>query len=207
MCPLDPSAEWLEADGLGGFASGSASGIRTRRYHALLLVATEPPAGRGVLGNGVEAWGDTPAGSFALSSQRYLPDVVYPDGASHLTAFTDHPWPCWTFMLPDGTRIAQEAIVRPGTPAGAMAGRLPAPAPAFRLRVRPLLSGRDYHALHHENPAFRFDADTAPGRVAWHPYANLPGIEAQTSATYVHEPVWYRQFLYTEERARGLVGL
>jgi glycogen debranching enzyme len=27
--------EWLEADGLGGFASGTVSGIRTRRYHAL----------------------------------------------------------------------------------------------------------------------------------------------------------------------------
>ncbi|MGH9391116.1 MAG: glycogen debranching enzyme N-terminal domain-containing protein, partial [Vicinamibacteria bacterium] len=32
--------EWLEADGLGGFASGTESGIRTRRYHALLLSAT-----------------------------------------------------------------------------------------------------------------------------------------------------------------------
>ena len=30
-------AEWLEADGLGGFASGTTSGVRTRRYHALLL--------------------------------------------------------------------------------------------------------------------------------------------------------------------------
>ncbi len=27
----------LEADGLGGFASGTGSGIRRRRYHALLL--------------------------------------------------------------------------------------------------------------------------------------------------------------------------
>ena len=41
--------EWLEADGLGGFASGTVSGIRTRRYHALLLTATKPPAGRLVL--------------------------------------------------------------------------------------------------------------------------------------------------------------
>lgn len=31
--------EWLEADGLGGFASGTATGVRTRRYHALLLNA------------------------------------------------------------------------------------------------------------------------------------------------------------------------
>src|SRR5262245_49308126 len=71
---LDDTGEWLEADGLGGFASGTASGIRTRRYHALLLVATEPPAGRVVLVNGVEVWADTPEGSFALSSQRYVAD-------------------------------------------------------------------------------------------------------------------------------------
>ena len=31
--------EWLEADDLGGFAMGTVSGIRTRRYHALLTVA------------------------------------------------------------------------------------------------------------------------------------------------------------------------
>ena len=52
---LDPMAEWLEADGLGGFASGTAGGIRTRRYHALLLTATAPPAGRMVLVNGLDA--------------------------------------------------------------------------------------------------------------------------------------------------------
>lgn len=61
--------EWLEADGLGGFASGTASGIRTRRYHALLLVATTPPVGRFVLVNGLDAWADTPAGRFRLSSR------------------------------------------------------------------------------------------------------------------------------------------
>ena len=50
-----PEAEWLEADGLGGFASGTVSGIRTRRYHGLLVPATTPPAGRIVLVNGFEA--------------------------------------------------------------------------------------------------------------------------------------------------------
>lgn len=35
--------EWLEPDGLGGFAWGTASGIRTRRYHALLLAAPRRP--------------------------------------------------------------------------------------------------------------------------------------------------------------------
>ena len=44
-----PTVEWLETDGLGGFAMGTADGIRTRRYHALLLVATRPPDRRMVL--------------------------------------------------------------------------------------------------------------------------------------------------------------
>jgi len=53
---INPAAEWLEADGLGGFASGTVCGVRTRRYHALLLAATTPPTGRYVLVNGLEAW-------------------------------------------------------------------------------------------------------------------------------------------------------
>src|SRR5262245_15053904 len=98
-------AEWLEADGLGGFASGTAGLIRTRRYHALLLAATTPPAGRVVLVNGFEAWVERAGASVALSSQRYAPDVVHPDGAARIEAFTPDPWPTWTFALPDGTRL------------------------------------------------------------------------------------------------------
>src|SRR5271165_2695906 len=77
---FDPAAEWLETDGLGGFASGTVSGIRTRRYHALLLAATNPPTGRVVLVNGFEAWVETLDGRFALSSQHYSPGIVHPDG-------------------------------------------------------------------------------------------------------------------------------
>ena len=91
--------EWLEADGLGGFASGTVSGIRTRRYHALLLAATTPPTGRVVLVNGFDAWVETPAGAFALSSQRYAPDVDPPRRRARLAAFTHEPWPRWTFTL------------------------------------------------------------------------------------------------------------
>ena len=40
---VDDRTEWLEADGQGGFASGTTLGVRTRRYHALLLAATTPP--------------------------------------------------------------------------------------------------------------------------------------------------------------------
>src|SRR6266545_6242603 len=41
--------EWLETNGLGGFASSTILGLNTRRYHALLTAATKPPVGRLVL--------------------------------------------------------------------------------------------------------------------------------------------------------------
>ena len=41
--------EWLETNGLGGFASSTLAGINTRRYHGLLTAATKPPVGRMVL--------------------------------------------------------------------------------------------------------------------------------------------------------------
>ena len=50
----DLQREWLETDRLGGFASGTMSGVRTRRYHALLLAAVTPPTGRMALVNGFE---------------------------------------------------------------------------------------------------------------------------------------------------------
>ena len=40
------SREWLVANGIGGFASGTLAGLLTRRYHGLLIAALKPPLGR-----------------------------------------------------------------------------------------------------------------------------------------------------------------
>jgi predicted glycogen debranching enzyme len=204
-----PRAEWLEPNGLGGFASGTASGIRTRRYHALLLVAQTPPTGRMVLVNGFDAWLETAGGPVALSSQAYLPDVVHPDGAARIASFRREPWPRTAFALPDGSRLEQEIVVAPGAARVLVAWRLAdqtgrAPRPPARLCVRPFLSGRDYHALHHENPAFRFEPERRGDLLAWRPYPGVPAVLSRSNGDYAHEPLWYRSFRYDEERERGL---
>jgi predicted glycogen debranching enzyme len=201
-----PSAdlEWLEADGRGGFASGTATGVRTRRYHALLLVAATPPTGRMVLVNGFDAWVGTPHGRFALSSQLYTPGVTHPDGARRITAFETDPWPRWRFGLDDGLVVEHEIFVPKGAAVAAICWRLARRAPGVTLFVRPFLSGRDYHALHYENSAFHFAADASGGRVVWHPYQGIPGIIAASNGAYTHQPDWYRNFQYDQERARGL---
>ncbi len=201
--PFDRDAEWLEADGFGGFASGSVGGPRTRRYHALLLTATKPPTVRVLLVNGLDAFVEGAVGQTALSSQRYSPDVVSPDGMDHLVGFSRDPWPRWRWNLPDDTTIEHELFVDPVSCATVLRWRRTAGTGACRLAIRPFLSGRDFGALHYENRAFRFDATTAGGNVVWQPYPEQPAVTALSNGTYEHRPEWYRGFLYSEERDRG----
>ena len=41
--------EWLVANGLGGYGSGTVSGVITRRYHGVLIAALPAPLGRMVM--------------------------------------------------------------------------------------------------------------------------------------------------------------
>ena len=200
---ITPATEWLEADGLGGFAFGRIDGVRTRRYHAILAVATTPPTGRIVLVNGFDAWLETPDGKIALTSQRYSSDITHPDGAARIATFTRDPWPTWTYALQDGLEVIHELVAVRGGPLVALSWRLNRPADAH-LVVQPYLSGRDIHATHHENDAFRFESGVAGRRVTWQPYGDLPPIIALANGDYFPDPCWYRQFQYDEERARGL---
>ena len=196
--------EWLEADGLGGFASGTASGIRTRRYHALLLPAATPPTTRQVLVAGMDVTFESDGKSVALSSQRYAPGVVYPDGASRLLSFTNRPWPTWRYRVSDAVVVEQSLFVPKGLPMTVLRWRAEQAPPGSHLSVRLFLAGRDYHSMHHENAAFRFAAGVDGTCVSWSPYDGVQSILALANATYCAEPDWYRRFLYSEEERRGL---
>jgi predicted glycogen debranching enzyme len=207
---IDEITEWLEPDGLGGFASGTSGGVRTRRYHALLLTATTPPTGRMVLVNGVDAWienGDRSAGSGErefLSRHRYAPGVIAPDDAARIESFATDPWPRWVFRLRDGIQVEQEIFVPRGLPVVVLRWRIRGASAPVTLAVRPFLSGRDLHALHHANPAFRFESRMWKEQVSWAPYNGVPGVTAASNGEYRQEPEWYRAFQYSEEQARGL---
>jgi predicted glycogen debranching enzyme len=202
--------EWLVADGLGGYAMGSATGIRTRRYHAYLIVAAPRDERRFALVNDIELWLDTARESVALSSHRYAPNVVHPDGASRMVGFEMEPWPTWRFDVGDGLTIIQELFAPRTTERAAMILRWRAVgadkgAQSLRLRARPLLSGRDFHSLHHENADFHFLPEQLSGQSwLWRPYEGVPPILFHANASYRHDPLWFQNFAYLEERERGL---
>ena len=197
------SFEWLETNGRGCFASGTVAGANTRRYHALLLVGGNLAADRLVLVNHLEEWVEAGSQSFPLSTNLYS-GAVHPEGYRHCEGFSAVPWPTWRYAS-QGIQLEREIFCPHGRDMVVVRWRLLDDAPsAIGLRVRPMLSGRDYHAAHHENARVRTQAEVNHGHVTWHPYEGLPQVHAWHNGRYGHTPDWYRDVQYPVERERGL---
>jgi predicted glycogen debranching enzyme len=90
--------EWLETNGIGGFASSTIVGINTRRYHGLLIAATRPPVGRLVMLSKLEEVLTIAGQSYELAANQY-PGVVHPNGHTRLKRFRLDPFPIFTYDL------------------------------------------------------------------------------------------------------------
>ncbi len=101
--------EWLETNGLGGFASSTIIGLNTRRYHGLLVVAIKPPVGRLVLLSKLEETLFIDGKGFDLSANRY-PGVVHPQGFRYLKKFRLNPFPVFTYEV-EGIEIEKAVFM------------------------------------------------------------------------------------------------
>jgi len=197
------SLEWLETNGRGGFASGTVAGANSRRYHALLLTARKPPSERFVLVNHLEEWLDIDGESYPLSTNFY-PGAIHPHGYERCTGFSAKPWPTWTFDC-QGTTIQREILTVRGRDLVIIRWTLLGKTNQRAvLRVRPKLTGREYHATHHENGSLSREASIGEGSVTWLLYPDIPPVRAFHSGGYRHEPEWYRQIQLPVEQQRGL---
>lgn len=139
------SREWLVADGLGGYAMGTVAGLRTRRYHGLLIVATDPP-GQRWLGlaalDPVLVLGD---GRVPLGTHEWMGGAVDPAGLVHLESFAVCDGvPVWRWSVGDVVVEAELAMAH-GRPAVGVVHRLVrAPGPV-RLELEALATWRDVH--------------------------------------------------------------
>ena len=196
--------EWLETNGRGGFAFGTAAGLRTRRYHGLLTVATRPPGGRMLLLSSLEEGVTLGDNRWELGCNGY-PEVVHPAGHELLSGFELTLFPTWTYQL-GAVRLSRSVCAPHGEDAVILtytATGLPPEGAA--LTLRPLLAYRDYHSLQRENGAVSATVVQGDGWVRFCPYEGCPPLflcagELEYEAT----GCWYRHFEYAVERERGL---
>ena len=203
--------EWLETNGLGGFASSTIAGLNTRRYHGLLVAATRPPAGRSVLLSKLEATLVVNGRRFDLSTNQYT-GSIHPTGHQLQTSFKLNPFPTFThrvediqietslFMIQGENAIAVRYEVRD---ANNPTREVP-PSVSCSLELAPLLALRDYHSLRHEDANFNRIV-RAESSVVWvKPSEDSPALYlAHDEAEVETTGFWYRNFEYAAERDRG----
>lgn len=190
--------EWLVTDGLGGYAMGTVGGLRTRRYHGLLVTATAPPIGRRLALAALDPAVVIGDRRIRLATHEWATGHVVPAGYEHIDRFdvTDAV-PRWRWSVADVILEAELAMAH-GSPAVGVRWRLlrAGAQETVRLDVEALCTWRDVHGQRFAgaDPVVR---STAGGFVFEESYrVRGPGFEPAG--------VWYRGVHHRDEAARGL---
>jgi predicted glycogen debranching enzyme len=200
--------EWLETNGLGGFASSTVVGLNTRRYHGLLIAATRPPVGRMVLLSKFEETFGVNEKRHDLSANQY-PGVVHPRGLDLQTGFRLDPFPVLTYEV-DGIEIEKSVFMVQGENTTVVQydfrrKQTQAENVTYKFEIRPLIAFRDYHSTTHENAALDSHVEVTGGLARISPYGDLPALYfAYDEGGIETNGFWYRNFEYRIEQERGL---
>ncbi|MDX1762755.1 MAG: amylo-alpha-1,6-glucosidase [bacterium] len=193
--------EWLETNGLGGYAGSTVIGANTRRYHGLLVSAGEG-LNRFVLLAKLEDAVVVLGRRYDISCNQYQ-GSIHPGGHFLLSGFERYPFPTFHYDL-EGVHLKKEIFMVHGEETTVILYTLLTPGVA-KLLVRPLLAFRDYHSLGRENPALDRTVIVDQERFSLHPYPGMPTVSFHLErGTFSGPAYWYRDFLYVRERERGL---
>ncbi|NPV48582.1 MAG: glycogen debranching protein, partial [Armatimonadetes bacterium] len=195
--------EWLETDGLGGYACGTVVGARTRRYHALLMAATKPPVGRRMLVAGLEEHLHVDGSITELGCNLYG-DVVHPAGHLLQESFALDPWPVFTWAV-GGLRLRKSVCMPHRLGATIIRYDLLQAPGATWVAARPLIAGRGMHHLQQAESGFSPQVVSSPHLLWIQPHdeasrlaLHFPGGEFRADG------LWYYSFHYPREAERGL---
>jgi len=140
--------EWLVTNGLGGYASGTLSGIITRRYHGYLIAALPAPYGRMMMFNDLVERVEFPDGNFAqLGGEERAGAPLNLQGAEYLSEFRlEAGVPVWRYEM-ERITIEKRLVLPHGQNSVYINYRLLSGDDPVRITLRPSL-----HFRPHESP-------------------------------------------------------
>jgi predicted glycogen debranching enzyme len=90
--------EWIITNSLGGYASSTALGINTRKYHGLLVAASHPPDDRRVCLEKLDEEVSIGSNIFQLSADEFQ-SGIFPQGHDFLKEFSVSPFPKYVYAV------------------------------------------------------------------------------------------------------------
>lgn len=195
--------EWIDTNGLGGYASSTIINCHTRKYHGLLVAALKEPRGRFVLLSKLETSVIADGKEFLLSSNKY-PGVYHPTGHQFVDHFELGLYPATTYRIGDAL-IRKSFLMIHGQNTVLVCYELLEGKVKPALRLRPLLACRDVHKLTRENMFLRPKSYPEKNGRKIQPYEGLPPLHMATNrkSEFFPGPKWVYSVEYLMERARG----
>ncbi|MFN0131998.1 MAG: amylo-alpha-1,6-glucosidase [Phycisphaerales bacterium] len=207
------ASEWLLTNGTGGYAMGTALGTPTRRYHALLVGAVEPPVRREVLLHSLvervtlqpdraePQSVDLACFKFREGGDRHG-GVIHPRGDQQLIRFEKDAHCRWTYRLPHGGELVKTLRLHRDRAAATISYAITSPRALARIEIRPLVALRDSHSLLGAWAAHEFRAEPGRASVTISRGPRCLTLEASAGA-FDLDANWWHGFEYDHERDRG----
>jgi predicted glycogen debranching enzyme len=198
--------EWLIANGLGGYASGTVGGVETRRYHGLLIAALPPPHGRTIFLNHVREEVRSGDGrTYLLGGDERVGTGVALPGASLLEEFRlEDGLPVWRFRLGEAVLEKLVFLVHRQNTAHVLYRLVEGRGPV-RIRLWPRVHFRSHDAPVN-GPSGPYRVTAIGDRYEISGAVGLPALKLRLLAgrsSVTIEPRVERELLYRVEESRG----
>jgi len=196
--------EWLVTNSIGGYASGTISGVLTRRYHGLLVAALKPPLDRKLLLTKLDETVDSGGEPFDLFANRWV-NAVDPHGYQHIeNLYLDGTIPVWNFAFADAL-LEKRIWMGQGENTTYVRYTLNRGAQPVNLTVKALVNYRDHHGETQYGDPMKTELVEHGVKVLARDGAvpfYLPGDKAQAEL----RNEWYLDFSLAVEQYRGFRG-
>jgi predicted glycogen debranching enzyme len=202
--PIAESREWLVTNGLGGFAMGTVAGTATRRYHALLMAALQPPVRRTLLVNGIDEIVRYRDAVYSLATNRWKSGFVSPRGHLQIESFyLEGSKPVWRYALTDAL-VEKRVWMKQGENTTYVQYSLLRGAAPIELEGKVLVNYRDFHSATHAKD-WRMDIEAVEQGLRVKAFEDAVPFYLKSSAgNWSPQHEWYREYFLPEEQARGL---
>ena len=194
--------EWLETNGLGGYASSTILNCHTRKYHGLMVANLKEPPGRHVLLSKFEDSLRTEGNEFFFSCHQY-PGAFFPQNWNIIKEFRLVPYPEFTYQI--GELCIRKSIMLVYGEDRVLIRYDVGNCSRGVLRLKPFLAYRGYHTLCRQNLFLHVKTYGVENGFKIQPYDGIPPLYIQTSvkSQFFPSPVWYNNFEYSREKERG----
>lgn len=194
--------EWLITNGIGGFASSTAIGCNTRKYHGLLVAPFVAPGRRKLILSKIDESLEIEGKSYNLYTN--ISNNYISDGYKYLESFEKDYIPIFTYKVKD-IEIKKLICMEYGKNTVCVLYKVKNTGPKAKLTIAPIINYRDFHQMN-TNHTFNLKQTIRNQKVTIivdHQAENPIYMNLNEGIYIEHQEDSFNNMYYLEEEKRG----